>query len=331
MPPKQDAPQSKEVSPSKRVRTAASPQRTSSSTGNEQPVQEQASSTSTPSGSDHAPTSTPSTDTLPSTDTSVSTNIPSLHPTANKQSDTSIAPASMGSAIPTTVSSELDPQHTSTCPERLMKRIRMLSTYSNIEANTFALGHLLPTATWGTTDMFKDRSKIVCNPETNEPINIWILGHITNTWFIKNGTPDNQCSITILPLSSTLGQYASRLLSELSTPTLSINEYDPGLIRAVRWQSPHSGGTPTLFNSIFDVREILKSKSTMPKLDILHLEKCALVLIETHLQRYRQKDEKGHWTISKAQFELQAIYLLQEPSIPDPSAQILGGELIDVL
>ncbi|KIO10712.1 hypothetical protein M404DRAFT_20964 [Pisolithus tinctorius Marx 270] len=97
------------------------------------------------------------------------------------------------------------------------------------------------------------------------------------------------------------------------------------LIRAVRWQSPRSGGNPVLFNSIYDAREILKSKSTMKKLDISYLEKRALVLLETHFTRYRQKDVNSRWTISKAQFELQAIYLLQDPCLPNPEQEKESG------
>lgn len=118
------------------------------------------------------------------------------------------------------------------------------------------------------------------------------------------------------------------MLSEFSNPTLpstALNEYDRGLIRAVRWQRPKGGGVSTLFNSIFDARQILKSKSSMTKLDISHLEKRALVLLETHFNRYRQKDENGQWTISKTQFELQAVYLLQEPCLPEAEPNADSG------
>ncbi|KAI6154727.1 hypothetical protein BKA82DRAFT_4010505 [Pisolithus tinctorius] len=186
------------------------------------------------------------------------------------------------------------------------RHLQTLSTYSNVDANTFALRHLLANASWGMTTAFDDHSKLLCNPKTNEPINIWILGHISSTWFIKNGEPDNQCSVTILPLSSDLGQYANQLISALSTPALPVNVFDTGLIRTIRWQSPKSGGAV-----------ILRSKSLMQKLDISYLEKWALILVETHLQQYRQKDDNGCWTISRAQFKLQAIYLLQESCVPE--------------
>ncbi|KIO07246.1 hypothetical protein M404DRAFT_23696 [Pisolithus tinctorius Marx 270] len=77
-----------------------------------------------------------------------------------------------------------------------------------------------------------------------------------------------------------------------------------------------------LLNSIYDAQDVLKSKSAMEKLDISHLEKRSLVLLETHFNHYRQKDENGRWTITRAQFKLQAIYLLQNPCLPDPEQNI---------
>ncbi|KAI6143265.1 hypothetical protein BKA82DRAFT_35599 [Pisolithus tinctorius] len=330
MAPKREASQSKDASPPKRMRSnAAQPVATMASTRHAEIVPEPQ-----PNSSNLLPSSSPSTGTLPSTPVSVpadapvpyqeptpqmaisevqreQTPTPPHHPISSSSSQP--IPATVATTIatvgPTPVSRVLDPKRTATCPEPLLKHIQTLSAYSNPEANTFALGHILPSATWGAADTFEDRSKILCNPKTNEPINIWILGHITNTWFMKNGAPDNQCSVTILPLSLTLAN----------------NEYDRGLVHAVRWQSPHGGGILSLFNSIYDAREVLKSKSVMQKLDISYLEKRALVLIETHLQQYRQKDENGRWTISKAQFELQAVYLLQEPCIADMNQSTDSG------
>ncbi|KIO06731.1 hypothetical protein M404DRAFT_24416 [Pisolithus tinctorius Marx 270] len=65
--------------------------------------------------------------------------------------------------------------------------------------------------------------------------------------------------------------------------------------------------------------------NTMKRLDISYLEKQALVLLETHFNRYRQKDVNGRWTISKAQYELQAIYLLQDPCLPVPEQEKESG------
>ncbi|KIO09080.1 hypothetical protein M404DRAFT_22289 [Pisolithus tinctorius Marx 270] len=320
MAPKRDAPQPKEALS---VPETASPARdTPPTTPRDHPACD-----------DPDYSSTLSTDTLPSTCPPIAGDVPapketipshleeSPNPppkptTSNNPYPSSVIPGTIATVGPPPDSRLFDPEHISTCPEPLLKRIEVLSSYSNGDANTFALGHILPCATWGIADLYEDCSKILCNPKTNEPVNIWILGHITNTWFMKDGAPDSQCSVTVLPLSTRIGQYANTLLSKFSNLTLPPNEYDHGLIHTVHWQSPRSGGS-TLFNSIYDAREVLKTKSSMKKLDISYLEKCALVLLETHFNRYRQKDENGQWTISRTQFELQAIYLLQDPCLPD--------------
>ncbi|KIO05051.1 hypothetical protein M404DRAFT_25678 [Pisolithus tinctorius Marx 270] len=355
MAPKREASQTKDTLPAKRMQSATSNQPTAMSVTTKQ---HKAIPEHQPCGSDVGTSSTPLTNTLPSSHASVPVRdslpdpgpplqmpphdilpkdaLPSSQqtsPSGSNHPNPTSARTTVTAVVPAPVLCLIDPECTSTCPEPLVRRLQMLSTYSNVDANTFALGHLLPNATWGTTTAFDDRSKLLCNPKTNEPINIWILGHISSTWFLKNGDPDNQCSVTVLLLSSNLGQYANQLVSEFSTPMLPINEFDSGLIRAVRWQSPKGGGAPILFNSIYDAWKILKSKSSMQKLDISCLEKRALILVETHLQRYRQKDEKGRWTIARAQFELQAIYLLQDPWVPeaqtssDTGVEIAGLEI----
>ncbi|KIN94055.1 hypothetical protein M404DRAFT_35428 [Pisolithus tinctorius Marx 270] len=352
MAPKREASQTKDASPAKRMQSATSNQHATASVSTNQP---EVVSEHQPCHSDLAPSSTPLTDTLPSTHSSVTARAssPNLElglqspprdvqpineaaPTQQASSSSSYHPnlttaaTTVSTVVPTPASCVIDPESMSNCPEPLMRCLQTLSTYSNVDTNTFALRHLLANASWGMTTAFDDHSKLLCNPKTNEPINIWILGHISSTWFIKNDEPDNQCSMTILPLSSDLGQYANQLILALSTPALhmsyicsfSVNVFDTGLIH-----------TPILFNSIYDARVILRSKSSMQKLDISYLEKRALILVETHLEWYHQKDDNGCWTISRAQFELQAIYLLQEPCVPEAqksnktSIEITGLEI----
>jgi len=98
------------------------------------------------------------------------------------------------------------------------RRVNALSTYVNAATKTYPLGLLPSNATWGRYDPYDNQSKDLCIPSTNERIHIWVLGHITSLWFMKNGTPDNQCSVTVLPLSNSLGIQANCLISGLSHP-----------------------------------------------------------------------------------------------------------------
>ncbi|KAI6153570.1 hypothetical protein BKA82DRAFT_3952396, partial [Pisolithus tinctorius] len=183
-------------------------------------------------------------------------------------------------------------------------RLRKLSTFTNAQANTYTLGLLPTTLAWGKPDPYEDCSKQLCDPLTNQPVTVWVPGHVTNVWFMKNGIPDHQCSTTILPLSRAVSRYAAELMSRLCTPTQRIH--------------PSKGGryAPSLFNSTFDARELLQAKSAMEKYDPTDLSKRDLLLLECRIIRYRQKDNNGRWTLFRAQFELQAIHLLHKASNP---------------
>ncbi|KIN97636.1 hypothetical protein M404DRAFT_32109 [Pisolithus tinctorius Marx 270] len=318
MAPKRDASQTKEASPPKRMRTTA----TSNDTTNQQTTapssltatasnQPDSALSQPPSCSEPNPSSTPSTDTLPSTGISVTPEGPSPHQAAASQLQESSAPShsspsdstlppptaittSVDALVPVPESSSFDLDRISTCPDRLLSRIKLLSTYCNQDANTFALGHILPTATWGTADPYEDRSKHLVHEE----------------W--RSGQPMfSHDPYSIFKARAIRKPFAVRILLPETAQAFSC---------------PFSSQSQTaLFNSIYDAREVLKSKSSMTKLDISHLQKRALVLLETQLNRYRQKDENGRWTISKAQFELEAVYLLQDPYLHDPEQNIESG------
>lgn len=101
------------------------------------------------------------------------------------------------------------------------RRLRKLSEYANAKAHIYALGKLLSTATWGQFKPMNDRSKVLCDPATGEPITIWVVGRIAKMWFTKFGQPENQASMSILPLSQTLAQQSALLLAKFSDPVIS--------------------------------------------------------------------------------------------------------------
>ncbi|KAI6156990.1 hypothetical protein BKA82DRAFT_3966176 [Pisolithus tinctorius] len=183
-------------------------------------------------------------------------------------------------------------------------RIRAISSYRNEHANTYAIGHLPWTATWGRADPYNDRSKELCDAINYERLTIWIPGHISHVWFLKNGAPDNQCSVSVLPLSDAVGRYADQLICGLNGGSVCCCLFSLLL-------SPYPSQC-TLFNSVYDARQILQAKSAMRKFAATDLKKRDLVVLETCLIRYRQKDLGGRWSIFRAQFELQAVYLLQD-------------------
>ncbi|KAF8125573.1 hypothetical protein EV363DRAFT_1175744, partial [Boletus edulis] len=91
-------------------------------------------------------------------------------------------------------------------------------TYINKEAKIYSLSNLLPTATWGAFIPLTDHSNELCNPSTNLPVIMWTVRHIATTWFIRNGEPERQASITVIPLSQNLLEQYNLLVGGLSLP-----------------------------------------------------------------------------------------------------------------
>ncbi|KAF8451060.1 hypothetical protein L210DRAFT_791156, partial [Boletus edulis BED1] len=96
--------------------------------------------------------------------------------------------------------------------------INTLSSFVNREANVYALGSILPTATWGSYEPFQDHRHQLCNPLTNIPIVVWMVGHIGSMWFLKQGKPEKQAAVTVIPLSHSLAAQTTRLLGGLANP-----------------------------------------------------------------------------------------------------------------
>jgi hypothetical protein len=86
--------------------------------------------------------------------------------------------------------------------------------------HTYAIGTLPHDVSWGQTKEFDDKAAILCQPGTNNPCTIWILGKASKMWFYDRGSPANQVSITIIPLNPEDGVTAKKLLSSRSHPTI---------------------------------------------------------------------------------------------------------------
>ncbi|KAF8136452.1 hypothetical protein EV363DRAFT_1120863, partial [Boletus edulis] len=193
----------------------------------------------------------------------------------------------------------------------LRQRIETLSMYVNQKANVYALGKLLPTATWGIFQPQNDCRNELCNPATNEPVIIWTVGHIATSWFARNGEPERQASITVIPVSQSLAEQYALLLAGLSTPPLSaVFYYLSTAVRAIKWQSERGSSDPTLFDEVYDARDVFTNKKDMPHIVATELQKNDLVLLEGKMTRYPAQDEDKKWTLKRVQMELLAVSLL---------------------
>ncbi|KAH7905415.1 hypothetical protein BJ138DRAFT_979840, partial [Hygrophoropsis aurantiaca] len=167
-------------------------------------------------------------------------------------------------------------------------RIKKMSTFFNEKANIYTLANLLPTATWGPyhPQPSDDRSKTLCNPATGDPINVWIIGHITRVGFTWDNAPAKQASISVALLSPQLSRQTANVLALLSDPPQGWAN-----VQAARWQSTRMGNgvnsqVPILFSAVYDARDKLEAKAKMECLSPLELKHRDLVLVEAKLKRY---------------------------------------------
>ncbi|KAG1884140.1 hypothetical protein F4604DRAFT_1919982 [Suillus subluteus] len=162
--------------------------------------------------------------------------------------------------------------------DALKLRLYKLSNYTNQKANV----------------------KILCDPATGEPVTIWVVGHITCKWFARQGKPENQASINIMPLSQNLVQQSAHLLAKLSTPVLSVNQQEIHNIRAIKWQNTKNNDVQTeaiLFNSVYDARGVgwLKNYDERPLWSITDLKVGDLILLEMRMTWWSRKGEDNKW------------------------------------
>ncbi|KIK74841.1 hypothetical protein PAXRUDRAFT_788621 [Paxillus rubicundulus Ve08.2h10] len=216
----------------------------------------------------------------------------------------------VGSVIPYPTKDVVDIKQVAEYSDSLKKRIMIISDYTRPQSNVFSLAKLLSTATWGRYHPLSDLHNKLCNPTTGDPLTVWIVGNIVNTWFMKGSKPDRKASVTIAPLSRSLGIQTTKLLAKLSFPPLRTLIFYFTLLKAVKWQSEKGDSKRKLFSAVYDASEVLLPKAEMAYYNPIDLKTRDLVLIETRITRYKSKDNDNKWTVQRAQLELLAINLL---------------------
>ncbi|KAG1855296.1 hypothetical protein F4604DRAFT_1685779 [Suillus subluteus] len=245
--------------------------------------------------------------------------------TAGKRGSGALQPTlSIRSVLPNPTKCLIDETEVEGLEETLISRIQKLSEYTNARANIYALGKLLPTATWGQYKLINDHSKVLCDPTTGEPLTIWTVSQIARMWFTKSGVPENQASLTIMPLSKSLSQQSATLLAKMSNPVLNINEQSTQVICAIKWQNGKQSDREAeaiLFDTVYDVQAegSLKTYSEWPLWNLADLKTGDLILLEMKMTRYSKKlEDKWH---SCVQYEMIAISLLDISEIVEEETQ----------
>ncbi|KAG1877463.1 hypothetical protein F4604DRAFT_1680128 [Suillus subluteus] len=215
--------------------------------------------------------------------------------TAGKRGSRALQPTlSIRSVLPNPTKCLIDKTEVEGLEETLIVRIQKLSEYTNARANIYALGKLLPMATWGQYKPINDHSTILCNPTT--------VSWIARMWFTKSGVPENQASLTIMPLSKSLSQQSATLLAKMSNPILINN--------------PHKSSAQ--LNGKM-ANKVTGRQSEWPLWNLMDLKTGDLILLEMKMTRYSKKlEDRWH---SCTQYEMIAISLLDISEIIEEETQ----------
>ncbi|CDO75904.1 hypothetical protein BN946_scf184768.g6 [Trametes cinnabarina] len=251
---------------------------------------------------DIATTASPSpVDKVPSTGTAPSApvvGIPNIHP-----NDVHVIPQAIASGI----------QYV---PEATIVRLRTIATFKDIATNRYGINTVPRTADWGRQGRTE---KTLCI--NNKPALIWIVGRVRSMWFFdRHGEPHLRVNIGFdLPFD--LDRSAASDLYNCARPRPQ-NASAPEVVYAAKICSHRGKGeltaTPTPFTNVYDARECLTAKASMPVLSPVDVDKNDIVLVECHFTRWKTSADgkaKKTWTSFDVGFELQSICLLY--SAPD--------------
>ena len=99
--------------------------------------------------------------------------------------------------------------------------MRAFANYVNPDRHIFSFDLLPASAAWGHKIPFDDKSGVLCDPDTNEPYVLWLIGRASNLWFFNsNMEAQNRVNISIVPLTVGTSYHARRLLTQLSNPSI---------------------------------------------------------------------------------------------------------------
>ncbi|KAG6373151.1 hypothetical protein JVT61DRAFT_6766 [Boletus reticuloceps] len=147
--------------------------------------------------------------------------------------------------------------------------------------------------------------------------------HVATLWFTRDREPEQQASITIIPVSQSLTEQYVLLLAGLATPPSKYTGDSVNAVCTIKWQSERCSTEPTLFDQVYDACDVFTNKSQMPHILATELWKNNLVLLKGKIIRYQAQDKEKKWTLLCVQMELLAVFLLSCAVITD--SQNVGG------
>ncbi|KAI0043920.1 hypothetical protein FA95DRAFT_1608991 [Auriscalpium vulgare] len=179
---------------------------------------------------------------------------------------------------------------------RLISRLKAMIGYENDADNTYSSVRLPNRLVWGPPGTAQANN--LCKPQTAIPVIVWHVGEVTNLWFFtRNGDPADNVSVTVKPLTS-VGQAAvQRIMQRYSDPARRNSlDFSAVEVKASCWQSVRVPGQKAAvakhYDRFYNATSRFERKADMVLLDVANLKRGDIVLLETYISRYVDKQDK---------------------------------------
>lgn len=104
----------------------------------------------------------------------------------------------------------------------MFSRIKAIGQYTNPGLGIYAVQRIPKDATWGTASPFNNTAGVLCHKGTTNPVTLWIIGEITETFFFdRDNDPTPRAGVTILPLSPDIRRVCAEQIRNFCEPKIA--------------------------------------------------------------------------------------------------------------
>lgn len=92
----------------------------------------------------------------------------------------------------------------------------LTAAYSN--KRLFSISMLPSDARWGRRTDFENKERVLCDPASNKPYLVWLVGRVSFAWFVERGEYAEKPNITIIPVDVGDATLTASWLTRLAKP-----------------------------------------------------------------------------------------------------------------
>lgn len=91
-------------------------------------------------------------------------------------------------------------------------------TAAYLNKRLFSISMLPSVARWGRRTDFQNTERVLCDPDSNKPYLIWLVGRVSFAWFVERGEYAEKPNITIIPVDAADATLTASWLTRLAKP-----------------------------------------------------------------------------------------------------------------